>query len=249
VGPAGTAGGGAYDPLANRWRTLAASPLTARVPLVGVWTGQELVIAGGTGDGRRDRSPEAAAYDPAADAWRAMPPMPVTLTDAVALWTGTEVVVLGAALDTDNASLDPEGRPRAAAYDPARNRWRTLPAPPLSPQAVTAVWSEDQIVAWDYELHASGFDPSAGPRARWSGLPDLPLDFTECHPKGVWAGDVVFAEHCGQGAVYRPSTGGWTRVNHPRQLDALPVWTGDELIFWVGRFVGSADGLWRFVLR
>jgi hypothetical protein len=57
---------------------------------------------------------------------------------------------------------------------------------------------------------------------------------------------VVFAEHCGQGAVYRLSTAEWTRVTHPRQLDAPPVWTGDELLFWVGRFVGSADGLWRF---
>jgi hypothetical protein len=275
-GPTATATGGAYYPLADRWRTLAPSPLAARVPLVGVWTGAELVIAGGTADGRRDASPEAAAYDPAADAWRTLPAMPVALTDAVGLWTGSEVVVVGAALDPDNASLDPDGQPRAAAYDPVRNRWRMLPPLPLSPQAVTAVWGGDRVVAWDYELHAVALVPSTGPHARWYGLPDLPLDIADCSPKGAGArgpgvrgvpgefpgvrgvpgefpgvrgvpGEfMVFAEHCGQGAVYRPSTGDWTRLPHPRQLDAQPVWTGDELLFWVGRFVGSADGLWRF---
>lgn len=255
-GPKATATGGAYSPLADRWRTLAPSPLAARVPLVGVWTGAELVIAGGTADGRRDASPEAAAYDPAADAWRTLPAMPVALTDAVGLWTGSEVVVVGAALDRDNASLDPDGRPRAAAYDPVRNRWRMLPPLPLSPQAVTAVWGGDRVVAWDYELHAVALVPSTGPHARWYGLPDLPLGIADCSPKGAGGrgpgvrgvpGEfTVFAEHCGQGAVYRPSTGDWTRLPHPRQLDAQPVWTGDELLFWVGRFVGSADGLWRF---
>jgi len=180
----------------------------------------------------------------------------VALTDAVGLWTGSEVVVVGGALDSDNTSLDPGGRPRAAAYDPVRNRWRMLPPLPLSPQAVTAVWGGDRVVAWDYELHAVALVPSTGPQARWYGLPDLPLDIADCAPKGVGArgpgvrgvpGEpMVFAEHCGQGAVYRPSTGDWTRVPHPRQLDAQPVWTGDELLFWVGRFVGSADGLWRF---
>jgi hypothetical protein len=245
AGPA-AAVAGAYDPIADRWRTLATSPLAARAPLAGVWTGEEFVVAGGTADGRRFPSPEAAAYDPAGDRWRQLPPMPVALTDAVGLWTGSEVVILGSALGDGNHSLDPEKKPRAAAYNPASDRWRLLAPPPLSPQATTAVWTGDQIVAWDYNLRAVALDPDLGPSARWSALPDLPLDFTECYPTAMAAGDVVFAEHCGQGAVYRPSTGTWVRVPHPRQLSAEPVWTGEELLFWVGRYDASADGLWRF---
>jgi hypothetical protein len=174
--------------------------------------------------------------------------MPVALTDAVGFWTGQEAVVLGSALDTNSASTDPEGKPRAAAYDPSSDRWRLLPPPPLSPQAMTAVWTGEEIIAWDYELHAAGFDPAAGPRARWYGHPDLPLDFAECYPKGVRAGAAVFAEHCGQGAVYHPGAGGWVQTSHPRQLSADPVWIGEEILFWVGRYDRSADGVWRFAV-
>ena len=52
AGPAAATVPGAYDPVADRWRTLATSPLAARAPLAGVWTGEEFVVAGGTADGR-----------------------------------------------------------------------------------------------------------------------------------------------------------------------------------------------------
>jgi hypothetical protein len=181
--------------------------------------------------------PAAAAYNPypGADRWRPLAPLPFPLARAVGLWTGLEAIVIGS--DRSGASL------RAAAYDPATDRWRALPRPPLAAFGTTAVWTGREVVAWDFELHAATLEPGA--RA-WRRLPDLPFHFSDCLPRGLFAGDVVFAEHCGQGALYRPSTGAWTRLPHPRSLSAQPVWTGQDVLFWVGRFSGSADGTWLF---
>ena len=234
--------------MADRWRTIAPSPLPVGLPVAAVWTGEELVVLGGEGGPAPGAPPGAAAYDPAADQWRSLPPMPVTLSAATALWTGSEVVVIGAPLRPDELPADQATRPSALAYDPAGDRWRALPAPPLAspPLAVTAVWTGQDIVAWDYELHAARLDPAAGQVAAWTGLPDVPVQFRDCLPQGAAAGGVVFAEHCGQGAVFRPSAGTWSIVPHPKGLAARPVWTGDELLFWTGRFVASADGVWRY---
>ncbi|MGH9010689.1 MAG: hypothetical protein ACRDYF_12705, partial [Acidimicrobiia bacterium] len=40
--------GGTYDPVANRWQTFAAGPLSSRVIHTAVWTGQEMLVWGGT---------------------------------------------------------------------------------------------------------------------------------------------------------------------------------------------------------
>jgi hypothetical protein len=218
--------GAAYDPIGDRWRILPPAPLAA-APVADVWTGQEWILLGaGTG----------AAYHPGPNRWQAVAPPPFPLNRAVGLWTGLEAMVLGA---------DPSrtGVLRAAAYDPATDRWRRLPTPPLAGFGTAAVWTGREIVAWDFELHAASFEPAA--RA-WRRLPDLPLHFSDCLPRGVLAGDAVFAEHCGQAALYRPSTGRWTAVAHPRSLYAQPVWTGRDVLFWIGRFSASADGVWLF---
>jgi hypothetical protein len=40
--------GGTYDPAANRWQTFAPGPLSSRVDHTAVWTGQEMLLWGGT---------------------------------------------------------------------------------------------------------------------------------------------------------------------------------------------------------
>ncbi|HLF40720.1 MAG TPA: hypothetical protein VI854_04495, partial [Acidimicrobiia bacterium] len=227
-GAASLATGAAYEPVTRRWRRLPPAPLGPRTPLAGIWTGEELVVVGGAGE-RQERLTDAAAYHPQLDRWRPIAPLPVPLDEAVGLWTGREVVVVG---------------DRVAAWDPRADRWRELPAAPLATGALTAVWTGEHVLAWDFELHAAALDVAR--EGAWRRLPDLPLDFRDCEPAGVLAGDVVFAEHCGQGAVYHPALREWRRVPHPRELSATPRWTGRELVFWVGNFAGSHDGVWRF---
>jgi N-acetylneuraminic acid mutarotase len=63
--------GAVYTPATNSWRRLPRSPLSAR-HTTAVWTGTELIIAGGEGPDL-EMSPiydDAAAYDPATRTWR-----------------------------------------------------------------------------------------------------------------------------------------------------------------------------------
>jgi hypothetical protein len=205
--------GAAYDPQGDTWRRLPAAPLSARAPL-SVWTGEELIVWGTSARGNPVPT-DGAAYRPATDSWRKIPQGPVELTDATAVWTGAEMVVLGAVLDGDNRPRTPTAI--AAAYDPAADRWRRLPDPDLSPQASTAAWNGEELIAWDYRLEARAYDPA---RDRWRPLPDVPLDDSECAPESVPVGGDVFGAYCGDLVLYdsgeerwrtvsRVETGGW----------------------------------------
>jgi hypothetical protein len=161
----------------------------------------------------------------------------------VAQWTGREVLVLGTEILDREASTGAAYRHWTAALDPVSGRWRELPRPPLE-LAATAVWDGRRLIAWDQNLAAVALDPAADPG--WESLAGLPLDFTDCAPQGARVGSVVFAEHCGQGALWRPWDQTWERIAHPKSLAELPVWTGQDALFWVGRFAGSADGVWLY---
>ena len=229
--------GAAYDPATDRWRTLPTGPITAGSPTMSVWTGTEWIIANPIGP--------TAALEPANGHWRTLAPLPYPYALIVGQWTGREVVVLGTNVMEKGPStgIGAAFHHWAAALDPVRNRWRTLPVPPLDLTA-TAVWDGHRLIAWDQNLRAVALDPNGG--TGWKRLPDVPVTFADCTPQGARLGDAVFAEECGQGAIFRPSTATWDRIPHPQSLAELPVWTGHDALFWVGRFDGSADGIWLF---
>ena len=207
------ADGAAYDPETDAWRRLPEAPLDARAPLA-VWTGDELLVWG-TAVRVDPRPRDGAAYDPATDTWRKIAEAPIELTDATAVWTGREMIVFGAALHGGNF---PETKTAiAAAYDPASDTWRRLPDSTLSPQASTAAWVGDKLVAWDYGSRTATYDPRAD---EWSPLPDVPLDSGECTPESAAVGDWILGEYCGQLARYDPETGRWSDL------------TGTEYVGW-----------------
>jgi len=230
------AAGAAYDPAADRWRVLPDSPITASPSTMSVWTGAEWIVANPGGP--------AAAFEPDSGRWRTLAPVPRPYTSIVAQWTGREVVVLGIdILEKGPSTAGASFHHWAAALDPAGNRWRALPQPPLELGA-TAVWDGQRLIAWDQNLRTVALDPDAG--TGWRSLPDVPVTFADCSPQGARVGDTVFAEQCGQGAIFRPSTDSWERIPHPQSLAETPVWTGRDALFWVGRFEGSADGVWLY---
>jgi hypothetical protein len=81
---------------------------------------------------------DGAAYDPERDSWRRLPPAPFALNAAEGVWTGEEMVVYGALLDTTNHSERPNAS--GLAFDPERNQWREIAPFELSPQASMVVW-------------------------------------------------------------------------------------------------------------
>lgn len=201
----GTVVAAAYDPEANSWRRLADPPLANGASAMNhaVWTGAELVVVGvaneGDGVGAVD---QVAIYNSAADTWRtgSLPSGPLPdFGDAV--WTGTEVAVVGHV----NGSGKSAGNNTMPVYNPATDRWREIP------------WGLDGIrsnvvVAWtgsrlfvgggrNGRRDAALVDLATG---AWDRVPDAPIGFEGNDRYGeLWTGTAVLTMN---GAGNRPVT-------------------------------------------
>jgi hypothetical protein len=214
--------GAAYDPSTDTWRPLPPADISARVPL-SAWTGTEWIVWG-TRVRVDDRPRDGAIYDPAADAWRSMTDAPIEVTDATASWTGEEFVVVGAALHGGNFPETPTAI--AAAYDPNTDRWRELPASPLSPNSNLSVWTGDRIVGMDYD-HVTAELTLSGD---WVELGRLPGD------------------QCEGGLGPAQSAGGWVLVQDCNSVYMLPPgsneWTVDPTApAWLGGMLQAGDSI------
>lgn len=253
------ADGAAYNPSTGRWRTLSQAPLSARYGQVSVWDGTEMIVWGGyalsssTYAGVND----GAAYAPATDSWRMLPAAPMTpTTQLVAVWTGSEVVLLG---DGPATSITQLGGPfDGAAYDPSTDRWRSVtpPTPPTghSLMWVSAVQAGAELLAWsDWEINGPcGSGCTTGTTgtdlfrydertSTWSvTTADYPLFGVN---QALWTGRVAILRGqtwCGEcpeppqpenTSQYDPATNSWTSLPFDPLAWASPVstWTGDAL--------------------
>lgn len=102
----------------------------------------------------------------------------------------------------------------------------------LSPQATSAVWLRDRLLAWDYEVRSQTYDPSRGD---WTDPQHLPMRFSECYPETEVVDRVAFAFFCGQAALYDPILPGWQAVHGGMLTDEVGGQTGH-----------GAYKLWRF---
>ncbi len=161
--------GAAYDPRADRWRTLPNGPLVGRLAHTAVWTGDEMLVWGGAALGRVPGAyADGAAYDPVADRWR-----PLSAAQGLArrlghsaVWTGNEMVVWG--------GVDREFHRDGGAYQPASDRWRLLsPAPLDSPSRYSAVWTGGAMLLWGGGFRPMGavYRPLVGLRVRRLNAP------------------------------------------------------------------------------
>jgi hypothetical protein len=220
--------GAAYDPASDSWRVLPPAPIDARAPL-SVWTGREMLVWG-TAVRVEDRPRDGAAYDPATDSWRPIAEAPIELTDATAMWTGSEMIAFGAALHGGNVPETPTAI--GAAYDPASDSWRQLPESDIDPNANTASWLDDRLIAWDYSEHTSAYSPDAD---AWASLRGPPVDACEDVPTSVTAEGFVFGRLCGELVVMFPVEDRWHNVTR-RDLQFWPVGfaPAEDLVFVLG---------------
>jgi hypothetical protein len=200
--------GVAFDPASETWRELPPSPHDPEFrQTAAVWTGSDVIVFGG-GQVDSATTHEGAAYDPTTDRWRTIADAPIGLNLLSAAWTGEEVIVFGSLLDNRNVAQTETSI--GAAYDPVADAWRMLPPSSLlSPQATSAVFAGGRLIAWDYEVRSQEYDPTTD---TWSEPVEMPLEFSECYPDTVVAGDVVFAWFCGQAATMDLDIGSWQRL-------------------------------------
>jgi hypothetical protein len=221
------ADGAAFDPATLRWRLIPAAPLDPRAPAAVVWTGSEMIVwGGGPGSDRSETFTDGAAYDPIEDTWHAISRAPIVLDLASGVWAGNEMIVFGSNLN--NRNIADTATSVGEAYDPATDTWLSTAPSSLSPQATSAVWVGDRMLAWDYDLHAQEYSPQTD---SWSDPETMPMEPSECYPDSAVVGDVVFAWYCGEAATWDPGSGDWQRVRGG-PLEAMIQANGNTYQLW-----------------
>lgn len=204
-----TAPATATPTIAEPWRALPDAPVGAAAGAVAVFTGRSFVVWGVAG---------AATYDAEAGSWQPIPGAGAVPEGATAVWTGQQVVAVGA----------PD---RAVAVDPTAGTATALPGPPTSVVArPAAVWTGSEVLVWGGRGVA--FDPA---RRRWGRLPASGLD-PRSGAVGAWTGDRMLVwggDGAADGASYDPARRRWKRLP-PAPLrsgtGAVGAWDGRSLV-------------------
>jgi len=228
--------------------TIAESPLRWRAFAMVGWTGEEVIVTGGSNGPGIDAA--GAAYDPSTDSWRQISDPPgfvpgLSENQAIGpgVWTGTELISWQSSL----------------AYNPSTDTWRDITPSPLAPrmdEAVTAtngdllVWGGcDRVVPnCDDALEApltdgALYDPETD---SWTVLPASPLGggAGALAVDTTWNDSVIIvvphstAPGAPTVAAIDPTSLEWTDLpslpdEAAKRASAL-VWTGTHVISWGG---------------
>lgn len=194
----------------------------------------------------------AGEHEMGVGAWSPATALPFEArTNAVTLWTGSEMVVWGGVgLCGRSATCGDGGR-----YDSKTDSWRLILPDPIVVGRFghSLVWSGTDVLMWGGLCGDTGTEPcTAGakysPMAdRWTTLsgtsPLAPRTFHTAAWTGegmvVWGGrDATNGAMLADGARYDPSNETWTPTSpisapYARRYQSA-VWTGTEMIIWGG---------------
>ena len=196
-------------------------PLGPRADQAAVFTGTEVLIWGGHYQPVSETTPpvasastpgttsalaDGAAFDLETERWRKLAPAPIVARyNAVAAWTGSEMLVVGGLSDAVPATAS-RVLETGAAYDPARDRWRQIPDAPLCVD--TGAWTGKVLVVGGNCAGApfglAAFDPR---RNSWTRIPTPPnFEYRLVGLDGAlfaWNGQTL------RGAKFEPSSRSW----------------------------------------
>ncbi|MCX7544978.1 Kelch repeat-containing protein [Marinicella gelatinilytica] len=134
--------GATYDPFNGEWtETSTAGVPEARATHNAVWTGNQMLVWGGTGNGLYQ---SGGKFDPINNSWISMTNIdaPSGRYDHSSVWTGREMLVWGG---FDGNYLNTGGK-----YNPITDTWTetTLLNAPESRDKHTAVWTGREMIIW-----------------------------------------------------------------------------------------------------
>jgi hypothetical protein len=136
----------------RRWasnRLVLPNHAISRTPL---WTGREIAMPAitrwlGAVPGPRPANVSGLMLDPANGSTRPIRHGPVDDLNADYLWTGTALLAFNTS--TEESGPHEHVYPgRAAAWDPATDRWTALPDAPLAGSDTIAVWTGRTLLIW-----------------------------------------------------------------------------------------------------
>jgi hypothetical protein len=130
--------GGSYDPSTDTWKPVSgAAGMPGRHSHQAVWTGEQMILWGGTSEVR------GVAYEPKTGTWTAISAVeaPVPTFQGASVWTGKEMMVWGGCTEYTtgpcSAYVNSGGR-----YDPALDKW----APVNQQGAPAARWAHTAVL-------------------------------------------------------------------------------------------------------
>jgi N-acetylneuraminic acid mutarotase len=237
--------GGRYIPAIDSWvaTSVGDGVPESRTVHSAVWTGKEMIVWGGLGEGWLNTG---GRYNPMTDSWAATSTgdnVPPALRGHAAVWTGREMIVRGSFNDISTG-----GR-----YDPATDSWRTMsPGPSVAAGnfgSPTYLWTGTEMIVWGGCCNHAGegrYNPTTDSWTTISTGPGAP--YARFDPSKVWTGTEMVAWGGiglgGPGGRYNPSTDSWLPVatgSEPSaRVLATTVWTGSEMVVWGGANASGA---------
>ncbi len=245
--------GGRYNLATDTWvATSLENAPTARWFQSAVWTGHKMIVWGGRSNfNSRDDVNTGALYDPATDTWHAMSTngAPSPRSEAVAVWTGSEMLVWGGLADGSVVLAD------GYRYQPTTDTWSPMASnnAPSARFETTAIWTGTEMIVWGGARIGTPWI-SVGDGARYNPATDTwtPLstaDAPESRARHtsvwtgtemiVWGGAILPSEHSlNTGGRYDPHTDTWlplaTNGAPQERFFHAAVWTGEEMLVWGG---------------
>jgi len=245
--------GGRYNPARDQWTSIETNGApVARTGHTAVWTGNEMMVWGGT----TNPSPFAQAsflvnsgarYDPQLNAWTSMASggAPTARIQHSAVWTGDEMIVWGGfGVATTNVLTQLKYLNTGARYFPNLNAWiaTTTNGTPQSIPDQTAVWTGKELIVWGSALSRARYNPS---NDSWTSIQSFGAPIGGPQHIAVWTGSEMIVwggstatKPESTGGRYSPDTDTWRRIT----IDGMPtpraghaaVWTGDGMLIFGG---------------
>jgi hypothetical protein len=156
--------------------------------------------------------------------WRAMRLPPIDgRSEHAMVWTGKEAVVWGGVSSSPDKTVFDGTLPRdGAAYDPASDRWRTIPNAPIPGRNLPMIaWTGREVLVFGgtigdrSRLDGAAWDPASN---TWRMIAKSPL--TGVEPVGAWLNDRLYVVTSTTAAAYDPAADRWT------ELPAAPIRAG-----------------------
>ncbi len=233
------------------WRAAADSPLSPREQALGLWTGREVLLIGGSdappcppnASCAQDPTPptDGAAFDPEANRWRPLATPPVSLLGAHGVVLGSVAYVLPYASELVTYRID-------------RDTWARQPVPFDPRTGYQLLAAGDRLVAYlPSDEVGPGQDYLLDPRtATWTALPPDPLG--AAFDRGMaWTGrELMLFDHAlipnpgAEGptltrmAALNLDTRKWRRLPDAPMLSTHPWLTAGGTL--VNPTLGGADG-------
>ncbi len=201
----------AYDVATNTWSRKRDLPVAlANITGAGV-IGGKIYIAGGDKTSAHGWAAFAAyVYDPAADTWTQLWGMPKRGSSGA-------VGVIGNKLYVATPSLDQPDRSNFFRYDPATNRWTTLPSPAHAYFMGGVLYGKLYLVGNQTEM----YDPAAN---QWTAKAPPPSAYINIWGSAAAAQAKLYVFDGTRTLVYAPLSDSWTvRSQGPRPAPSSRV--------------------------